>query len=144
MNNPQVSPPKEATSSPSGRMPAAHAPDGNTHLLAPLKSIEGLAWKPGMQMRCVCCNHHTAWVCATCTTGPQALVPLCPQSTTVRKGKHKGEVRRNHVCLDKHRCNPTFQPRGKRSGAKRARPSPEQSSSSDRAADGESDSNMSD
>ena len=63
-----------------------------------------------------------AWVCATGTTGPMALVPLCPEVTTARKGAHKG-FQVAHRCLGNHRCNPSFFPKGKRGGGrpKRAR-----------------------
>ena len=94
--------------------------DGDTHYLTKITCIDG--YQGGKQQRCIWCNSKTAWVCATCTTGPMALVPLCPEITKVRKGQYGG-VQVAHQCLGRHRCNPTFFPKGKRGGgrAKRAR-----------------------
>eukprot|EP00966_Prymnesium_polylepis_P200193 4639370-Prymnesium_polylepis.2 len=74
-----------------------------------------------MQMRCSKCPGWTVWVCSTCSTDPQNLVPLCPAYTIPRKGDKKGQ-KIFHSCQAEHRCNPTFCPKGKMSGAhKRSR-----------------------
>ncbi|KAL1524128.1 hypothetical protein AB1Y20_019037 [Prymnesium parvum] len=100
---------------------ASTCSDGEAHLLVPLRQVEDLRVKKGQQERCIICNLHTSWVCSTCTTGPLALVPICPHTTVARKGQRKGETI-FHPCLGKHRVNPAFFLRGKRvTGGKRAR-----------------------
>lgn len=140
MQNPDASASSGESPERSARASPTMMPDGDVHMLTPLKHVPGLAWKKGMQQRCVMCNHHTVWVCATCTTGPTGLVPLCPESTVVRKGDAKGQTH-HHPCLHKHMCNPTFMPKGRATRkAKRARPPPE----ADEAAPGEECSDCSD
>ena len=101
--------------------PTLCACDHAGHVLVPLRTIAGVAKaaKGSKQERCVICNKDTSWVCATCTNGPQSLVPVCPE-TTKGRGKHAGVVT-HHSCLDKHRCHPCIFPKGKAPRAKRAR-----------------------
>ena len=89
------------------------------------------------QQRCIMCNRKTAWCCATCTQGPMALVPLCPEVTIPRKGPGKGS-QIFHRCLCKHRSDPTFFPKGHRGGGrpKRARGAMELGESSSEDEDG--------
>ena len=71
-------------------------------------------------------NRYTAWVCRQCSTGPTALIPLCPCTTVPKRGEDKGKVIR-HDCLAKHCMNPNFFPKGQRekpTRCKRARPAP--------------------
>ena len=98
--------------------------------------IEGYDPKKDQQ-RCIICNAKTAWCCATCTQGPMALVPLCPEVTTPKKGPNKGK-QIAHMCLCKHRSDPNFFPKGKLSGGrpKRARGSPERDETSSEDEDG--------
>ena len=93
--------------------------DGDNHYLVPLAKVEGYEGKPGSQQRCNLCNRKTSWVCATCTDGPFALFPVCPEVTTCRKGANRGN-QCAHPCLGRHRCNPTFVKK-KRKGGKRRR-----------------------
>ena len=44
--------------------------DGEPHFLIPLRSVEGIKWKSGMQRRCMLCSNDTTWVCGKSTTGP--------------------------------------------------------------------------
>ena len=53
------------------------------------------------QQRCITCNDLCSWVCARCTTGPNALVPCHPFSISAR-GKTT-----QHRCLGDHRRDPT-------------------------------------
>ena len=118
MNNPHVEAPKQCSPCGGARSPCGGG-DGETHYLTLVKGVEG--YTGGCQQRCIWCNAKTAWVCATCTTGPMSLVPLCPEFTKARKGEHKG-CHVSHMCLARHRSNPTFFPKGKRGGRpKRAR-----------------------
>ena len=115
-----------APPSPTGPPPASRAssgtasPEGCQHVLVPLRSVPGVhkAKKGSKQERCAMCNKHTSWVCALCTTGANALVPLCPE--TSRSRKKPGTVT-HHACLEKHRANPAVFPKGKRAKAKRKR-----------------------
>ena len=121
MRNPKAEAPRPCSQAGGARSPTGSCTgDGDPHYLTPLSSIDG--YTGGKQQRCVCCNNKTAWVCATCTTGPMALVPLCPEISKVRKGPSRGQ-QVMHPCLGRHRCNPTFFPKGKRGGSrpKRAR-----------------------
>ena len=120
MQNPSIDAPvykspQSARASPRG------SPDGCRHQLIPLRNVEGIKWKNGMQQRCVMCNSHTTWVCGDCSTGPTCLVPLCPEATRPRKGNDRGKTI-YHPCHGKHQCWPTYFPKGKREGRnKRAR-----------------------
>ena len=84
------------------------------HTLIKIKSVPNYCG--GKQQRCICCNKKTIWCCGGCTTGPMALVPLCPEITKWR------ESERGHNCLKRHRDNPALLPtrRGQK-GGKRAR-----------------------
>lgn len=84
------------------------------HDLVKLKSIRGYCG--GKQQRCVLCNRFTVWCCATCTTGPMALVPVCPARSNFRG------VINIHYCHTRHISNPALLPGSRhRKGAKRAR-----------------------
>ena len=83
------------------------------HQLIPLRNVEGIKWKNGMQQRYAMCNSHTTWVCGDCSTGPTCLVPLCPEATRPRKGNDRGKTI-YHPCHGKHQCWPTYFPKGKR------------------------------
>ena len=98
----------------SGRSSPTDCPtaDGQPHLLTHMRNIEGLQWKPGKHTNCEICNASTVWVCATCTTGANGLVPICPEVTVPKCGKNKGQ-KVEHPCLGKHRCQPNFRPRGR-------------------------------
>jgi hypothetical protein len=126
MNNPDAPQSKAADGSPpakhASRSPEGACPDGQHHRLMRLGDVEGVDPKSGKgtrQERCIMCNKHTVWVCATCTEGAHALVPVCPEITRPRKGELRG-CTIHHPCLGQHRCNPLFFPKGKRaSGGKR-------------------------
>ena len=78
------------------------------HYLKAIKDIPG--YVGGRQQRCICCNRKTSYCCATCSTNPFALVPLCPEQTKVKadRGKvHKGQIIK-HACLARHRSNPAL------------------------------------
>ena len=62
------------------------------HVLVPLSSL-GKSYKGGKQQRCNICNRKTSWVCATCTQGPHALWPCCPEITRKRGKGHGAAVR---------------------------------------------------
>lgn len=87
------------------------------HELVPLKFING--YRGARQQRCILCNGHTVWCCRECTTGPFAIVPVCPVKTMVRVGPNKGKFLR-HGCWNRHRANPALIPM-RRQCAKRAR-----------------------
>lgn len=120
INNPKIGPPtQQQQRSPGGsRSPSslAASPDGQPHILAPLRQLD--SYKGGKQQRCIICNERTIWFCTTCTTGPHALVPLCPEVSRGRR--HKAGFACTHRCLLKHMANPTYYPKGKRQ-SKRAR-----------------------
>ena len=121
MNNPKVAPPSPPKGTPSSRRgsPPSHVgSDGEPHVLARLKDMEGYTSKR-LQQRCVMCNKDTAWYCTTCSDGPNSLVPVHPEFTLGRR-HHNGE-RISHPCLGQHRCNPSFFPKGKRGGKRRAK-----------------------
>ena len=120
MNNPDAPPSKAANSSsppkPAARSPEGACPDGLHHRLMRLADVEGVDPKSGKgtrQERCIMCNKHTVWVCATCTESCNALVPVCPEVSRPRKGELRG-CTIHHPCLGQHRCNPNFFPKGKR------------------------------
>ena len=128
VNNVFIEPPSIA------RSPSTHsatpgspsADDCEQHFLIPLRSVEGIKWKQGMQRRCRLCNSDTTWVCGVCTTGPLNLWPLCPETSFPRKGPNRG-TQVAHPCLSKHRLSPSWVPRCKRPGCgtKRGRGSPD-------------------
>ena len=89
--------------------------DGEPHYLIPLRSVEGIKWKNGMQRRCRLCSADTVWVCGKCTAGPLQLWPICPEVSTPRKGTMKGK-QVHHPCLSKHRLSPDWVPRCKKPG----------------------------
>jgi hypothetical protein len=128
VNNVFIDPPSIPKSPASGTAsPGGVCDDGEPHWLVPLRSVEGLVWKKGMQRRCRLCSTDTIWVCGKCTTGPLALWPLCSQTSIARKGPQKGK-QIHHPCLSKHRLSPTaWVPRCKHPhcGSKRAQGSPD-------------------
>ena len=69
------------------------------HVLIPLTQVAG--YRGPKQQRCQVCNELCSWACARCTTGPNAMVPLHPFSTTAR-----GHTKQ-HNCLHDHRRDPT-------------------------------------
>ena len=69
------------------------------HVLIPLAQVAG--YRGPKQQRCLLCNDLCSWVCARCSTGPHAMVPLHPFSTTAR-GKTT-----QWPCLNDHRRDPT-------------------------------------
>ena len=92
--------------------------DLDVHELIPLRSFLGDKWKTGMQQRCMICDKCTAWVCRQCSTGANALVPLCPEYTVPRTGDAKG-TKVFHACSAKHNLNPNFFPKGITDNSKR-------------------------
>lgn len=126
INNPKIVPPSGLMkSSPScGRSSPGGSSDGEHHFLTPLKQLDDVDWTPGMQQRCVMCNKHTEWFCSTCTVDKSSLVPVCPEYTKPRTGRHAGQ-QIYHKCLSQHRSNPHYFSKGKKSGCnKRARMNP--------------------
>lgn len=105
-----TTPPKASRTAPGS--PESPAADGAPHTLVPLRSILGDNWKKGKQMRCMVCNHDTVWVCGCCSSGADALVPICPEYTIPRKGPNKGN-KVMHSCVHKHRSAPLFFPKGR-------------------------------
>lgn len=125
MNNPDAESPTTDSSPSNGRKSPADSSEAGDHHLMHLKHVEGITWKPGLQQRCVMCNAKTVWVCAECSDGPTALVPLCSQYTCSRAKGEKGSVTQ-HKCLELHSCRPSFFPRGGKTpaakcGCKRSR-----------------------
>ena len=62
------------------------------------------------QQRCMLCNKHTSWCCATCTNGVSSLFPVCPCESN-----HRGTID-THSCHATHRASPSFTPKGKGRG----------------------------
>ena len=126
MNNPHAEAPTNKKSQSNKRAPASPADsDGCTHTLVPLRSLRFIEWRTGKQMKCILCNADTTWVCSECTTGPDELVPICPEVTIARKDgpRYSKGDRIEHPCLGRHRCNPSFFPQSckKSKTCKRAR-----------------------
>jgi hypothetical protein len=66
------------------------------HILMPLSQVKN--YKGAKQQRCIICQQLCSWVCARCTAGPNALVPLHPM---VAQGS-----KRRYGCLAAHRRDP--------------------------------------
>ena len=76
------------------------------HNLMPLRNVEGIKMPAGtkkksLQARCVMCNRSTSWCCAECTDGPDALVPICPETS---KSRTKPGIINRSACLKLHRA----------------------------------------
>ena len=61
----------------------------------------------GKQQRCVICNEHVSWACATCSTPLNGIVPVHPPPT----GVGKNMVR--FCCYAAHCRQPHLAPKGK-------------------------------
>ena len=85
--------PHGGTVSINGGPPTRESP--GKHVLIPLSQVAG--YKGPKQQRCQMCNELCSWVCARCTTGPNAMIPLHPFSTSAR-----GHCKQ-HNCLNEHR-----------------------------------------
>ena len=62
----------------------------------------------GRQQRCVMCNEHVSWCCATCSTQEGGIFALHPRKTGDKK------YPRFHNCFAAHKRNPTLAPKGVR------------------------------
>lgn len=134
--------PSSPNSASTARSPTSTVPDTVLHTPIPLRLVPGYKEavnapqaKGGKQQRCVWCNGYTTMACECCSTGPHHLVPICPESTTCRRGLRTGQVTM-HLCAIKHAQNPHYFPKGNPlRGAKRARGGSGQDSANGEACD---------
>lgn len=124
MHNPHLaaqSIPKSPSTARSEGSGTCCGPEG--HILVPIRKLpfkipRGEAKSEYKQYECNVCNLKTSFACVVCSTSLHTIWPCHPPTT-----KYRGKVTK-HTCLAWHREHPTTTPRGRRTGAKRARGSP--------------------